>query len=187
MSAKKVISEKQIVDAACSIVAEHGLDGLNMRELAKRCNCSTQPIYLSFANADELKKAVVAQMIASYNGYITAEIESKLYPEYKATGMAYIRFAKEQPHFFKYLFMRNRSGEHTNELATEFQREADRLSVYGVHNDIATTIHTHMWVYVHGIATMFATGYLNWDWNLVSQMLTEEFTAIRSRLIGSAE
>ena len=182
MSAKKIITEKQIVDAACSIVAEQGMDGLNMRELAKRCNCSTQPIYLSFASAEELKKAVVQRMVDCYNQYIFDEIGSQRYPEYKATGMAYIRFAKEQPHFFKYMFMRNHQGEIISELATKFQREADRVVQCGVNGDIATVFHTHMWIYVHGIATMYATGFLNWDWDTVSELLTEEFFAIKARL-----
>ena len=179
MAARKIISEKQIIDTALSIVAELGMEGLNMRDLAKRCNCSTQPIYLSFANADELKKAVVQRMVESYNNYIATEVASKQYPEYKAAGMAYIRFAKEQPQFFKYLFMRDRSGETIHEVATEFQREADRLSQYGIKSDLANVIHTHMWVYVHGIATMYATGYLNLEWDTVSQMLTDEFFSVR--------
>ena len=179
MAARKLITEKQIVDTACSIVAEQGMDGLNMRDLARRCNCSTQPIYLSFANAEELKKAVVQGMVDCYNQYVIHEVGSNRYPEYKAAGMAYIRFAKEQPHFFKYLFMRDRSGETIDEMATEFQREANRLSQYGIKSDMATVIHTHMWVYVHGIATMYATGYLNLEWDTVSQMLTDEFFSIR--------
>ncbi|MCH5152156.1 MAG: TetR/AcrR family transcriptional regulator [Clostridiales bacterium] len=181
MSAKKVITEKQIVDVACSIVAEQGMSGLNMRELAKRCNCSTQPIYLSFANADELKREVFRKIIDVYTQYIMNEIESNKYPEYKSSGMAYIRFAKEQPHYFKYLFMRDRSHETSNEMEAVFEREADRMAEYGISHDKAIAIHTHMWVYVHGIATMFATGFLDWDWDTVSNMLNEEFFGIMSR------
>lgn len=182
MSAKKVIEKDRIVEVACQIVAESGMDGLNMRDLAKRCGCSTQPIYLSFASADELKSAVQREMIARYDRYIEDEISSGKYPEYKSTGMAYIRFAKEQPQFFKHLFMRDRSHEKTDELATEFQREADRVCQYGIGADEATQFHTHMWIYVHGIATMFATGYLNWNWDTVSALLTEQFQAIKARL-----
>ena len=182
MAARKVITKEQIVQAACQIVAENGMDGLNMRALAKRCECSTQPIYLSFANAEELKAAVFKEMLACYNRYILDEIALQRYPEYKASGMAYIRFAKEQPHFFKYLFMRKRTGETVDEMATVFNREANRVVQFGVNSDVATLFHTHMWIYVHGIATMFATGYLNWDWEMVSNLLTEEFLAIKSRL-----
>ena len=183
--AKKIITREQIVQAACEIVSEVGMDGLNMRDLAKRCNCSTQPIYLSFANAEELKREVFKQIVARYNQYIADEIASNKYPEYKASGMAYIRFAKEQPQYFKYLFMRNRSHETTNEMATVFEREANRAMQYGISHDVALAVHTHMWVYVHGIATICATGFLDWDWDTISNLLTEEFMAIKSRLTGS--
>lgn len=183
MAAKKVITKEQIVQVACQIVSESGMDGLNMRSLAQRCNCSTQPIYLSFANADELKREVVKEMLACYNRYIFDEIASNRYPEYKATGIAYIRFAKEQPHFFKYMFMRDRTGENVNEeMATEFNREAERVVSCGVDSDLAIIFHTHMWIYVHGIATMYATGFLNWDWDTVDRLLTDEFFAIKNRL-----
>ena len=182
MAAKKLIDKAQIVQVACQIVAESGMNGLNMRELAKRCGCSTQPIYLSFANADELKSAVFNEMINCYNRYVFDEIESKVYPEYKAAGMAYIRFAKEQPQFFKYLFMRNRSGERMEDMSKYFYREAERVVQTGVDSDKAIAFHTHMWIYVHGIATMYATGYLDWDWDMVSALLTDEFIAIKSRL-----
>ena len=182
MAAKKQVTKEQIVQVATQIVAECGMDGLNMRELAKRCGCSTQPIYLSFANADELKRAVFKEMTACYDRYIFDEIASNRYIEYKASGMAYIRFAKEQPHFFKYLFMRTHQGEIMSELETKFQREADRSAQSGVDSDKATVFHTHMWIYVHGIATMYATGFLNWDWDTVSALLTEEFFAIKARL-----
>ena len=182
--AKKIIKREQIVESACELVAEVGMDGLNMRDLAKRCNCSTQPIYLSFSNADQLKREVFNKMVERYNRYIADEIASNKYPEYKASGMAYIRFAKEQPQYFKYLFMRDRSNETTNEMATVFEREAERMTQFGITHDKIIVIHTHMWVYVHGIATMYATGYLNWDWDTVSKMLTDEFMAIKSRLTG---
>ena len=182
MAAKKQIEKAQIVQVACQIVAESGMDGLNMRELAKRCGCSTQPIYLSFANADELKSAVFEEIVACYNRYVFDEIASKRYPEYKATGMAYIRFAKEQPNFFRYMFMRNHTGETMNVMDTIFQREANRSAQSGVDSDLATVFHTHMWIYVHGIATMFVTGFLNWDWDTVDELLTDEFWAIKARL-----
>ena len=181
MAAKKQINKEQIAQAALNLVAKCGMEGLNMRDVAKECGCSTQPIYLSFANADELRQAVFKLMKDMYNKYIYDEIASGRYPEYKATGMAYIRFAKEQPQLFKHLFMRNRESETTDQMATEFDREANRITSYGVSPDTAKALHLHMWVYVHGIATMFATGYLNWDWDTVSEMLTAAFVGFKAQ------
>ena len=41
--------------------------------------------------------------------------------------------------------------------------------------------HLEMWAYVHGIATMFATGFLDLDWELVSRMLTDSYQGLRKQ------
>jgi hypothetical protein len=38
-----------------------------------------------------------------------------------------------------------------------------------------------MWVYVHGIATMLATGFLDLDWDLVSKMITDAYQGLRKQ------
>lgn len=183
MPAKKVISKESIIEAALKIVRKEGMEGLNMRTLAAECNCSTQPIYLSFSGADELKAEVKERIIAIYRDYRKREIALNAYPEFKAVGMSYIRFAKEESQFFKYLFMRNRAQEKYDEMESEFQTETSVLkNLYNIKGNLANQLHIHMWVWVHGIATMYATGYLNWDWDTVSNMLTEAFLGIKSRL-----
>lgn len=182
--AKKIIGKDSIVQAATQLVSERGMDALNARAVAQRCGCSTQPIYLCFDNLGELKRAVVSEMEKCYDGYISAEITSGKYPTYKASGMGYVRFAKEQPNFFKYMFMRDRRDETVDEDAYRFHREAALASAYGFNESEAERMHTHMWVYVHGIATMYATGYFDWDWEAVSKLLTEEFFAVKEKLFG---
>lgn len=82
--AKKSITKQQITDAAYSLAEQYGMDGLNMRSVAERCGCSTQPIYLSFANAEQLKRAVSDKIVNTYRNYIDREIASGKYPEYNA-------------------------------------------------------------------------------------------------------
>ena len=60
---------------------------------------------------DEVKMAVVEAADTLYETYIREDTESGLYPPYKASGMAYIRFALEEKALFKLLFMRDRSAE----------------------------------------------------------------------------
>lgn len=181
--AKKVIDKEKIVEAATRLVSEKGMEALNARDVAKLCGCSTQPIYLCFDGLAQLKIAVVKKMEECYDKYIGTEIASGKYPQYKASGMGYIRFAKEQPYFFKYMFMRQRQGDSESE-AYRFHREALLATQYGFDVSEAERMHTHMWIYVHGIATMYATGFLNWDWETVSNLLTEEFFAVKNKLFG---
>ena len=41
--------------------------------------------------------------------------------------------------------------------------------------------HLEMWAYVHGIATMFATGFMDLPWELVSKMLTDFYQGLRKQ------
>lgn len=51
----------------------------------------------------------------------------------------------------------------------------------GIDVDDARMFHLEMWVYVHGIATMIATGYLNWEVETVSRMLTDAYMGLKER------
>ena len=54
MPAKKIISKEMILIEAINLIEEEGTLKLNARSLANRLNCSTQPIYHSFINMDDL-------------------------------------------------------------------------------------------------------------------------------------
>ena len=41
--------------------------------------------------------------------------------------------------------------------------------------------HLEVWAVVHGIATMFATGFLDLPWELVSKMLTDVYQGLRKQ------
>jgi hypothetical protein len=108
------------------------------------------------------------------------EMERGEYPDYKASGMAYIRFAKEERELFKLLYMRDRSEEAVPEGAgLTGQMEKMVQDQTGLHGPDAQLFHLEMWAYVHGIATMFATGFLDLDWELVSKMLTDSYQGLR--------
>ena len=41
--------------------------------------------------------------------------------------------------------------------------------------------HLEMWAFVHGIASMYATGFLDLEWELVSKMLTDVYQGLRKQ------
>ena len=65
------------------------------------------------------------------------DMKSRKYPPYKASGMAYIRFAKEE----------------LKQLLKSVQQ------ILGLDEESAYLFHLEMWIYVHGIATMLVTSY----------------------------
>ena len=111
MPPKTKITKEDIVNAAINIVRNNGAQALNARTIANFLNCSTQPIFSNFAKMEELRISVIEKADELCQKYIQHEIDSKRYPVYKSTGMAYIRFAKEEKELFKLLYMRDRTNE----------------------------------------------------------------------------
>lgn len=49
----------------------------------------------------------------------------------------------------------------------------------GISEDEAYLFHLEMWLYVHGIATMIATSYLDWDDEFISRVLTDAYMGLK--------
>ena len=182
MPPKIKTTKEDIINAAVRIVRKEGADALNARNIASALNCSTQPVFSNFATMEELRFAVVQKANILCKEYMTQEIESGSFPIYKAIGMAYIRFAKEEKELFKLLYMRDRSDEAAPEKTNvDTEIEAIVRNNTGLDSTQATLFHLEMWACVHGIATMFATGFLDLDWELVSKMLTDSYQGLRKQ------
>ena len=180
MAPKVKITREDIVNAAVNIVRNNGEEAINARNVASFLNCSTQPVFSNFTNMDELRLAVVKKADQICTDYIKREVESGRFPVYKASGMAYIRFAKEESRLFKLLYMRDRANEiipDSNELGDKMTSVVQ--SNTGLSEQDAKLFHLEMWAYVHGIAVMIATGFENLDFELVSRMLTDAYQGMR--------
>lgn len=172
-------TKKEITEAAFEIIKEKGYDMLTARDLAKRLNTSTRPIFTAFENMDELKKEIIYKAAALFEEYKTNEIKNGKYPEYKARGMAYIRFAKEEKNLFKLLFMRDRTREKNIEELS-ISDEVDLITkMLLLPTEEATNFHIKMWVVMHGFATMLATDYCDLDFETISKITSEIYNAIK--------
>lgn len=184
MPAKKVVTKERVLYAAIDIIREGGSEMLNVREIAKRCGCSTQPVYSLFGGMAGLKSELSGLVAKIYSDYIDGVIQSGKYPEYKAIGMGYIGFAKEHKQLFKYLMMTPHEEKHDWEKLSYDVSTGIITDQYGLERGEAELLHTELWIFVHGVATMFATDYLDWDWELVSKMVTDAFKGFSANLNG---
>lgn len=182
MAPKIKTTREDIIKTAVEMVKTSGADVLGARALAGILGCSTQPIFSNFQTMDDLRLAVVYEADRLCEEYMKREMESGEYPPYKATGMAYIRFAKEEKELFKLLYMRDRANEKIPNT-TGFGDEIELMvqDNTGLKGQDARLFHLEMWAYVHGIATMFATGFLDLDWALVSKMITDCYQGLKKQ------
>ena len=176
MPPKIKVTKEDIVAAALDIVRQQGTDGLNARAVAAKLNCSTQPVFSNYDSMEALKADVLDRANAIYLSYLQREMANGEFPPYKASGIAYIRFASEEKQLFRLLFMRDRSGEDVSRSSDELDSLVAMIQKNtGLSKEEAYIFHLEMWVFVHGIATMLVTSYLEWDWDMISRMLTDNY------------
>lgn len=182
MPPKFLFTKEEIVAAALDLVRESGTEALTARALAAKLNCSVKPIFGLFTGMEEVQAEVRTAAYRLYqNTIITAQSDGK-YPPYKASGMAYICFARNEKALFKLLFMCDRSNETIPEDREAVKPLLELLEVkLGIGEDEAYLFHLEMWIYVHGIATMLATDYLNWDEEFISKVLTDAYAGMTYR------
>lgn len=181
MPPKVKITKEDIIQKALEIVRTNGEQALNARSIASALNCSTQPVFFNFATMEELRESVIKAAYGLYASFLQQEVENGKYPKYKSFGMAYIRFAGEEKELFKLLFMRDRTCENVS-FAPDFDESVKMImDSNGISREKAILIHTEMWIFVHGIGTMFATSFLTLEWETVSSMLTDIYQGLRER------
>ncbi len=182
MPPKAKITKERIIDTAYELVRAEGAGSLNARTLAGLLGCSTQPLFSNFESMEELRMSVITKAEKLFAEYMRREAERNEYPPYKASGVAYVRFAKEEKELFKLLYMRDRTDENTSD-ETELWGQMEKLvySNTGLEGDNAKLFHLEIWSCVHGIAVMLATDYLDLEFPLVSKIITDIYQGLKAR------
>ena len=175
MPPKRKFDKEDILNAATEIIASG--EELTARAVAKKAGCSTQPLFSCFADMREVKKEVYSRAIQIYKEYVYKVRENV--PFYKATGIGYVEFARKKPNLFKLLFMSN-STEGADEIPLDDVIEIVQNAT-GYPYEAAKNFHFYSWIFVHGIASMIASGFIDWDEETVDKALTTEFVAIKEK------
>ena len=159
MPPRQKFTKEDVLETAFSIVREQGLENLNARNIAKRLNSSTQPIFSFFENMEELKTSVF-QMAERYHAaiYNNIKIDKELLVN---IYLVYINFALKEPNLFRLQYQSNEyKGRpfleifHDNNLETgNEQLCVGRKKIYGRRKAVETMFFD-MWLYAHGIASI---------------------------------
>jgi AcrR family transcriptional regulator len=94
-------TRQEILDAALAILNEVGPDKLSLREIARRVDYSPAGLYEYFANKDEIIDAVCEEGDRRLQSYLRAVPTELPTDEFLVElGLAYIKFARENPDHF---------------------------------------------------------------------------------------
>lgn len=172
MPAKKQITRDMILNAALKLLKERGFEAVNIKELARELNCSTQPVYLSFTGMDELRTELIPLAVKEFEDFMKNDSENG---EIRLYDMEYIYFAKKEPKLFCFLFMRANAFEEIKRILLPIIEKSvtELMNIYSISHEEADNLHDQMWMHTHGIASMIAADFCDWDMKKVSRMVLE--------------
>ncbi len=159
MSATPKIKKEDLIKGSIKIIRDKGIEELSARNLAKVCNCSTQPIFRIFENMEDLKNTVYDDIYEIQSKYISNGENHKV--PFIGMGLSYIEFAGKEKNLFKFLFMSSNS-KYNNilEMAQNEQGKKYTESIIkstGLSEASSKQIYINTWLIIHGIASMMAT------------------------------
>jgi AcrR family transcriptional regulator len=180
MPPKVKYSKEQIVNAAFELVRREGKGALTARGLASELNTSTAPIFTAFSSIDEVCAAVRGKILALYSSYINEGLSWEL--PFKGAGRMYIKFAKDEPNFFKMLWSDDEKNNVTHFLPSCDENSPNVQSAlekfWNIGSERAKKIYNHMSVYAFGLAVLCAEKNCVFTDEDIDNMLSELFLAL---------
>lgn len=184
MARKETISKMDLLNAAFEIASEEGAEHISARTLAAKAGCSTQPIFRIYKNMEELGEELFAQVVAYFEAYYE-NFPHKNDTPFVNLGLAYIRFAQDNPKLFQLLFVsKNRHGRTLYDILNgtngAMVKEINHAKFYGCTNP--SGMFMKMWISIHGAACMSLTGDYDLNEEETGTLLEESFHAFLATL-----
>lgn len=118
MPPKPKYTKEEIVNAAYELTREKGIEAVVAREVGKRLNTSSSPVFTAWSSMDELKEEIWKMAKQKYQQYMDDIFDYS--PAFKEFGMRCVGFAAQEPNLFRLLFLSKRD-EHSPYV--RFQQE----------------------------------------------------------------
>jgi AcrR family transcriptional regulator len=183
---------RALIDAAVGAIAKHGLDALNLRQLAARAGVTPGAPYHHFATREELLAAIAeegfgrleAELVAARDA-AGADPSARL----EALGDAYIKFAVSCPGYFRVMFQGDAQSLGPTEPGLRaFHRLRDAVLACqeagtAPAGDPGVLVLT-AWSAVHGFATLWVDGALPFE-GLQPQRMAPKLGRLLARMFAA--
>lgn len=183
MPPKARITQEMVIDAAFDIVRNEGAEKINVRSIAQKLECSTQPILYCFHSIDDIKKAVYEKADEFHTAYIMPFSDGAACDDpMLSIGLAYIRFGHCEKNLFRLLFQSDGfSGQDLSSLIDNEQL----MPILGILSQNAgitlvqaKSVFRSVFLFVHGYASMLANNSMDYDENVVSEDMQFVFRGV---------
>lgn len=181
MARKESITKEMLLDVAFELVNEEGIENLTARKLAAKAGCSTQPIFRTYKNMDEVAEDVFEKAKKYYSDYCKNSKKSSSVP-FVDLGLTYISFAQKHKNIFRLLFLTEQKFGHGLYEIINGELQYVGHEFIRARNTGCTApdkLFQGMWTFIHGVATMSLTGEYDLSVEETKEMLTKAYKAFK--------
>ena len=161
---------QNVLDASLTLIEEGGLDGLSMREVARKAGVSHQAPYHYFGDREAILAELAGEGFSKLGQSLVragAQAGSEPVKAVEAMGRAYVEFALRNPAYFQAMFRADAVPLDRYPEARKREDEAFGKLVEGIDRafrkqpaEVRRTIAIACWAMVHGLATLILEGSL---------------------------
>ena len=175
MPPKVKFQKEEIIAAAVQITREKGISAVTAREVGAALGASSRPLFTYFDTEDELKREVYHYAKKLYQDYVKEGLTAEI--PFLGVGQNYIRFAKEEPELYKYLFLNPPDGVKGSAMEelklSQALVRASLMRIYHMDEDTADKYFRDLWLVANSMTTLIVTGECPYTDAEISAMFTE--------------
>lgn len=162
MPSSPKIPKETILQHALEMLIQNGYASINIKALAKRIGCSTQPISWHFGNMENFRNALTEYALDYANKKMLSASEGM--SAFSNVGIGYIDIAFDEPNLFRYLYMSGESGYHAGGFDIFTTADANSAMIeqiakqLGISADKVNDFFRNTIIYTHGLACFVVSG-----------------------------
>lgn len=171
------IQKEVILETAFQILIRDGYGEVNIKNVAKELNCSTQPISWQFGGMENFRKELLQYCISYVNDKFSVG-KGEVGQIIERIVTTYIDLVYDTPNLYRYLYMDGTEENKLGELAKAMRQGSkgkitDLLAEkYGISPEAANRYLMNVEFYVHGIAAYVVTGFVAMPKESIMDMIT---------------
>ena len=158
MPKKVLFSKELILEKACELFKEEGIEYISSRNVGKILDASPAPIYKSIGSMRNLKKELIKKAKDLFIEYL---VKKRTGIKFLDIGMGISIFAREEKQLFLQVFSKdNIEGSLIDEFLNLIREEIKKDErLIRIDKEKQEELLVSCWVFAHGLSTLIATGF----------------------------